>query len=80
MNLRINLDCNEQGRPDDFVTLEHDGGSVMLTVMEHKTPDENGNRDQLATAFMLPEEARILADALLRFADDCEAAGKEGGE
>lgn len=51
----------------------------MLTVMEHKTPDQNGNRDQLATAFMLPAEARILADALLRFAEDCERCGGEEG-
>ena len=72
MNLTMYLFCNEDGKCPDYVTAEHDGATVMLTTVEHKLI--NGRTEQVKScAFMLPNEARMLADILLREADDCQA-------
>ena len=75
MKLKLTDFCDEQ----DVITIDHDGQCVILELTEDMTRKDKP--PMTATAFLMPPQARVLArvlaDALLRFADDCEAAGRE---
>lgn len=70
---RIQLD-DERGYDVVRVWVSSKGTSVGIEV------DETNNPDQAGFTLVSPAEARLIAAALIRAADEIESAQKVGGE
>lgn len=64
--------CEKTGGEFDDLYISRDVGSVIVDVTEYGTKEKISK----ATIFASPAEARLLADILHRYADDCEKEGE----